>query len=276
MALARRTASTCTEVHATPRLALGLKVSSWILMTSEARMGWRSSEKRMAGGGTDRNQQSGADPPRRLPMGARQSSLSAPAQAQSRCAAVLLRKDCGIHRAEDVSLPEALGLCLKPFCNTPSRKRLSFERYAEPGIPGSAQRDVSTTSMGETHLLLDSKRGREGEREREGKQADSGWHASSCREVSPGKTNPGRRAGFSEAGTAKASQFHLRVDIVALATAWPTGQAGPGQGATLHRATHSAGACRQAQAGLTRRHVTLQSAFACIPALQHSGHGGPM
>jgi len=75
-------------------------------------------------------------PPRRLPMGARQSSLSAPAQAQSRCAAVLLRKDCGIHRAEDVSLPEALGLCLKPFCNTPSRKRLSFERYAEPGIPG--------------------------------------------------------------------------------------------------------------------------------------------
>ena len=76
--------------------------------------------------------------------------------------------------------------------------------------------------MGETHLLLDSKRGREGEREREGKQADSGWHASSCREVSPRKTNPGRRAGFSEAGTAKASQFHLRADIVALATAWPT------------------------------------------------------
>ena len=155
-----------------------------------------------------------------------------------------------------------------------------------PGFRGSAQRDVSTTSMGlgwssafETNRRnppppRQQKRARG--REREGKQADSGWHASSCREVSPGKTNPGRRAGFSEAGTAKASQFHLRVDIVALATAWPTGQAGPGQGATLHRATHSAGACRQAQAGLTRRHVTLQSAFACIPALQHSGHGGPM
>ena len=34
-------------------------------MTSEARMGWRSSEKRMARGGTDRNQQSGGDSPRR-------------------------------------------------------------------------------------------------------------------------------------------------------------------------------------------------------------------
>ena len=174
----------------------------------------------MAGCGTDRNQQSGADPPGRLPMGARQSSLSAPAQAQSRCAAVLLRKDCGIHRAEDVSLPEALGLCLKPFCNTPSRKRLSFERYAEPGIPGLGAKGCIHDVYGRNPPPPRQQKRARG-REREGKQADSGWHASSCREVSPGKTNPGRRAGFSEAGTAKASQFHLGADNVALATAWP-------------------------------------------------------
>ena len=70
------------------------------------------------------------------PPFARQSSLSAPAQERSSRAAVLLRKDCRIHCTEDASLPEALGLCLKPSCNTPSRKKLSFERYAEPGIPG--------------------------------------------------------------------------------------------------------------------------------------------
>ena len=116
------------------------------------------------------------------------------------------------------------------------------------------------------------------ERERERKQAHSGWHPSSCREVSPGKTNPERRAGFSEAGTAKASQFHLGAEQCGSGhrVARRLGQAGPGEGATLHRAMHSAGACRPAQAGPTRRHVTLQSPFACMPALQHSGHGGAM